>query len=265
MNTLKILLRKPLNILYIGIFFIVMEVIFRLSSIGAIVSGLVKLGDSDILKSLISVLQFVTSKTVIPYVALSILAVSIFGGIFFGVLLSGYLFKVNNGLFGKVTIKKEFVKGIIKHFKKMWFLTARVILISCLFILFLAIAMVPLIVILRAVRLSDQGVVVISTFIGFLTAALLFLGSMYYRIYIIFWYAAAINNRKNAFSEGKKTADKKFWKLVFAMVLFDLVYAAVYITFTYFDDSIYLLFSRWAFNTMFFSYYITHFFAEYKR
>jgi hypothetical protein len=139
------------------------------------------------------------------------------------------------------------------------------------------IASVPAVIITRAASLAKAQMMISAVFIDILTLVIMFFSVMFFRIYVLFWYPAALNLRKKAFWVGKRIADANFWNIVKGMVAFDIVYIAVRLLLVYAGNisgkgevgsqsfSLVVLALKWAFNTLFFSVFAAYIFTLFKQ
>ena len=267
-NAVVSIFRRLELLAYSVIFFILFSLFNRINPVLTIMTGFMDMGDTDLLTNIMTFLQFLLGKDMILYTVLVFVGAAVFIAPFLGLILSGFLYTANNAVSGGIRKKAEFIYGVRNHYVKITIIMVKVILSSLLFLLFLFTATVPLMAIFRTAVFSSPSAVIISLFIGVLTTCVLFLGSMFYRIYIGFWIAGAINNAKKPFANGRKLADKYFWKVVFAFTFFDVVFVVFHTAMMYFEDSIYIFAVKSLFNTLFytlFSLYVLSAYAYYKR
>lgn len=209
----------------------------------------------------------------IIFILLGIIAVSLIAGL----ILSGYLNVLNSSFVDAKREKGTFAKGVQKHFLKISRITFSVILISLLFVMFMLVVSIPAIVITRAAITEKPELLLVSGIFDVITIGIMFFSLMFFRIYILFWYPAAMNFDKKFFAKGKRAADASFWGIVCRFILFDIIIIAFQIALfwanTYFlrlqggfaqvASVVVLLFVNWIFKTVLFSSIISFIFQSF--
>ncbi len=252
-NTISSVFRRPELLAYSGAFFLILAVLHRINPIVPVISGLFKAGDADLIENLMTLLQFITQKDTILYVILFFTASAFIGGPVAAVLLSGFLFTANSAVSGGIRKKSEFIYGLKKYYKKVALVTVKSIFLLFAITVFLMIASVPLMAVLRTAFFSSIMSAVAGVITGILTVFVLLMGSLFCRVYIAFWYSAVINGAARPFAAGKKLADKYFWRVSLGFILFDLIFILFNSGRLYFPDSIYTFAAGCIFNTLFFT------------
>lgn len=259
-----VLIKKPFLIIYISAIVLIAAVINRLSPVLPLLSGFIKAGDADFFQNVISFLQYIVRGGVWPYTLLVIASVSIIASILAGVLLPGWMCIMNFTSSGRGAGIKDYFAGLRENFLRTIIVALKYSLLFFVFALFVMIALVPLMIILRAPIFDRLDVLIVSVFIVFLTVAILYLAIMFFRINTVFWLPALANGSGKPFVTGKKIADRHFWKLSFALFVFDLVVIAIEAVLSYFPDSIYIFFANWIFISIFVSIYSSYIFVAFK-
>jgi len=152
-----------------------------------------------------------------------------------------------------------------KYFIRVSLISARVTVFGFLFIIFMLVASVPSIVISRAAATDKPELLAAAIFVDILTAGIIFFGLMFFRLYMLYWYPAAINNSGKYFSIGKQTVDRKFWSLTGRFVIFDAVYILFQFLFTLIKDPSVNLIVNWLFRTCFFTCFVIYIFYSYRK
>lgn len=264
-NAVAAIIRKPFIVIYMGFIMLILCVLSRINPLFPLIAGFARAADADIFEQVISILQFFMQRDVLPYLIPGIFVFSITAGLAASLFLSGYFYVLNKTV-NKASSKngKEFIRGTRMLFTRMFIISSSAFAALCIFTIFMLVASVPLMIILRAVSIEKPQMLLISVLVMLLTIIVLFLGSMYFRIYIFFWFPAAVCGHKKPFRAGKKAADRYFWKLVFAFLVFDLVFISVMFLFTYFEDNIYLFAAKWLFMTLHATLLSSYVFSAYK-
>lgn len=226
--------------------------------------GINTITKGDIMHSIISALQILSDPSFIPTVVAIIIGISVIGSLIAGLLFSGFFYMLNNALSGKEKVKGEFRSGVKKYFKRVALISIRIILIGFLLVVFLSIATIPAIVITKAATPQKPELIASAVFVNFLTILVLFFGMMFFKIYALFWYPAAINAQGKYFTAGKKAADLNFWRVVGRFIIFDAVFVLVELIFWKLGDSLITFLANWLFMTGFILLYITYVFFMYR-
>lgn len=234
-----------------------------------VVFGLTILKTGNIFGSIMHLIQMVlnnlTNISPISFVFLfiGILAVSLIAGL----VLSGYLNVLNSSFVDLHRERGTFAKGIQKHYLKITRTTFLTIVYSLLFVIFMVVVAVPSIVITSAAITDKPELLLVSGILNFITLAIMIFCVMFFSIYILFWYPAAINFDKKLFAKGKRAADASFWRVVGSLLWFDFLFiviqGALFIANSYLSKSesgfsgvisvVVLLFVNWIFKTVLFA------------
>ncbi len=233
----------------------------------------------NIFDSVMHFIQLVLSNVTIIkpaniiFVLIGLIAVSLIAGLF----LSGYLNVLNSSFIDSKRLKGSFGKGVRKHFVKISRITFAVILFSLLFVVFMLVVSVPSIVITNAAITDKPELMVVSMILDFITVCIMFFSIMFFKIYMLFWYPAALNSDKKFFARGKRAADASFWSIVLRFLLFDIVVillqSVLFIINSYLSKQeggfygalsvLILLFANWIVKTVLFSSIISYVFSKF--
>jgi hypothetical protein len=266
-NAVFIMFRRPFIILFLSIITLVLCAIDYINPFSKILFNYSGIIGGNFFESFVSSLQIILSPSFILAGILIITGLFLIISIAAGLLFSGYFNIINNSLDGKPKFKGEFAYGFRKYFFKVTAISFRVLFIGFILIMFLAVAAIPGVVITRTLILGKTGYLALTILVDIITAGVLFFAVMFFSIYVSFWYPAAINFEKNAYSIGKQTADSYFWPIVGKFLIFDLVYIITMVFLAYGGKlfSVQLVFIvNWVFKTFFFAAFITFIFSSYK-
>jgi hypothetical protein len=234
-----------------------------------VVFGLSILKTGNIFGSIMHLIQMVLNNlpninpVYFVFLFIAIITVSLVASL----ILSGYLNVLNSSFIDSHRVKGTFAKGIQKHYLKITRTTFLTILYSLLFMIFMVVVAVPSIVITSAAITEKPELLTVSGILNFITLAIMFFSIMFFRIYILFWYPAAINFDKKLFAKGKRAADASFWRVVASLLWFDFLFiviqSALFIANSYLSKSesaysgvisvVVLLFVNWIFKTVLFA------------
>jgi len=235
----------------------------------SIFSSFIQLGYSSGIDNIMHLLQMAynlttDSKTFISVLVFFLLFIFLLS-IPSALVLSGFLNAVNNAVYGKKRVKGELVQGVKKYFTRIWPVTLVALLAAILFIIFVFVASVPAMIILKAVFEGRSELIGAAAFVGALTAFVLFFCSIFLRIHLLFWYPAVMGKVKKPFSSVKRLAGEKFWPLTARLLVFDVIYA-FYIMLSMKIRSTFALFIvNWLFISLFFSFFAIYIFVLYKQ
>ncbi|MDD4189494.1 MAG: hypothetical protein PHX37_05355 [Eubacteriales bacterium] len=264
LKAVAVLIKKPFLIIYVSVIVLIAAVVNRLSPVFPLLKGFIETGDADFFQNIITFLQYLVKPDVWPYAILIIAGISAAASILAGVLLPGWMSVMNLSASGMNSGIKDYFAGLRENFLKTVIAALKYTFISFILALFVAIALVPLMIILRAPIFSRLEVLAVSVFIVALTLVILYMAAMFFRINTIFWLPALANGSGMPFMSGKRTADRHFWKLSLAMFIFDLAIIAVETGLSYFPDSIYVFSANWIFLSIAASVYYAYIFVAFK-
>lgn len=221
---IKPIRKKPLLLVILGVvtfLYCYMEYTFLMP----IVFGISNLKTGNAFDSIMHLIQLVLnyipsiSPTIFVYLILSLVAFSMVAGLF----LSGTLNILNSTLIDSDKQKGTFAEGIRKHYLKISWITFLTIVYSVLFTIFIIVVSIPSIVITSASITEKPELLTVAYILDFITIGVLFFSIMFFKIYISFWYPAAINYNKKLFAMGKRAADHSFWGVLIRFLGFDLL------------------------------------------
>lgn len=263
-QALAAIIKKPFLAAYMAAVMLLLCILSRLNPLLPVLSGYERAADADLFEQIISLLQFFLQKDILPYAILGTAVFSLAGGLAAALFFSGYFNVLGNAVRGvSKTVAKDFAKGFKQLFLRMFIASAAVLFVLCFFVLFMLVSSVPLMLIMRDITIERPNVLAVSVLVAVLTAAVLFLGSMYFRIYALFYLPAVAARAEKPFRAGKKAVDRYFWKTVFAFFIFDVAMISAQFLFTYFDDSIYLFTAKWVFYSVYAILLSTYVFSAY--
>jgi len=258
------LVRKPFIILFFGILSLAYLAVNSLNPVLPLLSGLSRITSGNIFDSIISLLQILIEPRIIGMVAVFIFAISFVLAIAGGLLLSGFFNVIYKSLDNLSSTRGQFVSGMKKHFLRISLATFFILFFGLILLVIAAVVSVPAIVITKAVLEGKPDFLLAAVFVDVLTAGVLFLGSMFFRAYMFFWYPAVIEGAKKPFLKSKRMVDRHFWGILARFLVFDLVFAAFSYATSFLDMQILPFFLDWIFGTLFFVTYLTYIFSLYK-
>lgn len=263
-NTLEAAIKRPFAFFATAFMTLIFLFINSYNPLLALVMGFTQITGGDALQSIVSALQVLTDYDIV----FPVLAILLIGGalvsVFFGVLISGIIYILNNFLDGKNKVKNEFMFGVKKNFKKVAFITFKSIVIIVAAAAFLLVACVPSIVITKAAASNKDDLFLLALMLNTVTLFVAFFIVMFIKIYISFWYAAAFNVQSKFFMLGKKAADSNFWTIFLVVMMFDFVFAVIQYLIWIIRKSPAAFFINWIFMTVFFFAYAIYILSAYK-
>ncbi|TYQ15281.1 UNVERIFIED_CONTAM: hypothetical protein Cloal_1715 [Acetivibrio alkalicellulosi] len=189
-----------------------------------IVLGASFIRGGSVLESIIYIIQLVINNFLsVRYLLYGVIAI-IISGLVFGFVFSGTFYTLNNFLLKKAKMKFEFLKGVKLHFLRVSLISVCAILYAVLFVIFMVIVSIPAIVVTIAFIDGDFKLLGVAVAFVIITFIILFFGSMFFRMYVMFWYPSAFSFKGKIFAIGKMAADTFFWKIVVVFMMFDIVF-----------------------------------------
>ncbi len=263
-KALKVLVKKPFAVIYISVLVLAAAVLNRLNPLIPLIAGLNKASEADVFQNVISVLQFIIKPDILKYVILIIAGAVILSALLASALTPGLMNVLNHAVSGKKAGRRVFFEGYSKYFKKILVLSLKVFSLIWLFLIYIAVALVPLMIVLRAPVFNRVNDLIISVVIAIISVLILYFSLIFFRSYLIFWLPALFNGYGKPFIKGKRTVDNYFWKLALAFLIFDIVLLAAAAAFSYFPDNIYLFAAKWLFASIYISYFTSYVFTAFK-
>lgn len=263
-NTLDAAIKRPFAFFATAFMTLIFLYVNSFNPLLGLVLGFTQITGGDALQSIVSALQVLSDADIVfPVLAIFLIGV-VLVSVFFGALISGIFYILNNYLEGKNKVKNEFIQGIKKNFKKVIIITFKSILIIAAVICFLLVACVPSIVITKAAASNKQNLLVLAILLNTVTLFVIFFIVMFIKIYISFWYSAAFNVQSKFFMLGKKAADSNFWTIFLVFMMFDFVFAVIQYLIWIIQKSPAAFFINWIFMTVFFFAYAIYILSAYK-
>ena len=269
MNILKVTIqsaaRRPVIIILPAVLALVFFVLNSYNPVLPVILGISSATGGSFFDGVISALQLIMDPVVIPGIAVFLAGAVIFVSLLAGIILSGYFHILSNTLEGIGKTKSDFKAGIKKYFLKVFFISLKSTLFTGFISGIMIIAAVPAIIITRAAATTRPELMPAAIFVDILTAGVLFFGFMFSRVYLFYWYPAAVKNIKKPFKYAKRLVDGHFWQIVSRFVMFDLVFAVFLSLVLITVSTVFKLFFGWIFITIFttmLAIYIFHSFGE---
>jgi hypothetical protein len=263
-NTVRLIKRRPLALLFMGIVMMVYAIIDSYNPILPIFLGLGSITEGGISEGILSLLQFMIDPDIIPMIILLIFSVSGIGALVLGFVLSGYCYTINNGIAGKKKFKGEFIAGLKKYFLKLTWVSFRVIFIGILLIIFLLVASVPALIITNVADISKPKLLAAAFLMNVITAGVIFFAFMYFRAYMFFWYPAAVNQAERPFTAGIRAANRNFWGITGRFLTFDIFFIVFALILRNIDSSLYRIIATWIFGTFYVVLFSAYIFFAFK-
>lgn len=262
-KTLQIIFKRPFIIVFFGILALGYCAVDSFNPTGILLKyG--TLSSGDIFGSIVFLLQFLLKLIISPKGIAFIAAFLLAAAFIIGFVFSGYFYAVNNALEGRPKVKGEFAEGFKKHFGRIFAMSFLFLLLSFVFAMFIIIAAVPAMVVTNAAFAGKPGLTLTAFLVDLVTLIVLFFSFMFYRIYMSFWYPAAISVGIRAFSVGKRTADSFFWNLVKRFFAIDIIFILFQILSVGIGSSYPALAIKWVFYTLFFAFVVTYVFTLFR-
>lgn len=175
----------------------------------------------------VNIIQFVIDAILVPETAvkliLALVVLIVVGALILAVLLSGYLYILNNAVDGKSKkVGSEFILGVRKYFLRMVTINLWTISAMILFIIYVLIATIPAAIVMDN-ALNGSLSIFAGTILAIITILVIFFSYAFIRQYIAYWYPSALLYDKGHFGIAKKISDNNFWSLLSKLIVFDIV------------------------------------------
>lgn len=225
-ETIRPLVKRPGFTVVVSVFMLVYCWI-EYNFILPLVSGFSYFSSGNVLNSIIHSIQLMFGVIFNGKNILYGLAALVFAALVMGFFMSGSMYSLNRALQEKDLSKGEFIKGVRKYFFRVFWISAKVLLLTFLFLIFVLLVAVPSIVVTNAYINGKEELFTLVLAFDLITPGVLFFAFMFFRIYMLFWYPAAVNLVGKFFSVGKYVADTCFWHMVSRMILFDAAFISL--------------------------------------
>lgn len=257
--TIGTLLKRPFILIFYGIIFsIYYFFIDKINPLFTTIYGLNSMGDSDILGSLVALLQLLFEPEILTKGLLIFGALVLGVSLFVGLVFSGFFNTISSCVEKGVRTKGSFSSGIRKYFAKMFVAMLIVLIGGVLILTILMVASVPAIVVTKAAT-GKASFIIVAVLLDLITVVAVFFGINFYKIYVVFWFPAIFSGKKS-FWLGKQTADSHFWGVLIRLLVLDMIFIASEAIFIRPSDSILFLIANGLFKTIFFSFYTAYIF-----
>lgn len=269
MNIFKISLqaaaKRPIIIIIPAVLSLVFFAVNSYNPLMTVLLGITSATGGTFFDGIISILQLLMDPSVIPvaaiFAAVAVLLLSLGAGLVF----SGYFHIIRNTLQGIDKAKGDFRTGIGKYFLKITVITLKASIIAGIISAVMIVATVPAIIITRAAFVTKPELMAAAVFVDILTAIVLFFAYMFVKIYLLYWYPAAINDISKPFLYAKRLVDRSFFKIILKLLVFDIVLSASVFLYIIIPSSIVELLFGWIFAACFATVlviYVFHSFGE---
>jgi hypothetical protein len=261
----RTVLKRPFIIIFFGILMIFFTALNNYNPLLPIIFGLSNMTGESIFESMVSLLQVILNPGLIPQIILLFIGFALLASLIAGVVFSGYMYIIDKAVGNSEKVAGDFFTGLKKYFLKIFLTTLKVVLVSFFLVIFMMIVCVPAIVVTRVAMTDKPELLAAAIFIDFLTAAVLFFGLMFSRIYIFFWYPAIFKNETKPFTAGKRFVDGNFWSILGRLLVFDIVFVVFqYIIFVTGNSALKFIIS-WIFGTVFIVTLIIYIFSFFNK
>jgi len=188
--------------------------------------GLSALGQESGLSGLVSLLQLLlnllTDTRLLLYTVLALAVILLAASAFTGLILSGCFNSIKHVLEESQEIRGDFIDGVRKYFFRIFLVSIKSFSLTFFLMLSVSVICVPALVVSKAAFSGRNELLAMAVFLDVITAGVVYIGFMFFRIYIFFWYPAAISHEKKPFAMAKQAADKGFWKVAGGILTFDM-------------------------------------------
>ena len=263
-NAVNGLAKRPFVILYACFVAFLYGVVDYYNPVTSILFRLNALGKSDFFQNAVSILQFLSDPQMVPKFLVLFACVAIIGGAFAGLFLSGGFYIIRNLLEGREKEKREFLTGLKKQFLRVFLISVRVIFVGLVFLVIILIAAIPAMVLTRTAAEGRADILAAAILVDLLTAGVLYFSVIFFSLYSLFWYPAALAGFKKPFVAGKQTADRSFWRSAGLVSIYIVIFIGFNLLFSLSRSVLLTFLGQWAFRTVFFTFFITSIFAAFR-
>ncbi|MEI6602026.1 MAG: hypothetical protein WCL54_00905 [Clostridia bacterium] len=202
-----------------------------------------------------------------------ILLMTIGGMLLFSIVLgailalgfSGYFNAVYYAMDKKKSNKHSFIEGIKKYFLRMWKINFIFLLLTICTFVVASVAAVPAVTFLKTDGFHEWGIL-----LTIVTILVLFFTTLYYVIYVSFWYPAVYAVEAKPFQYSKKLVDGNFLGILLRIIFIGIFFCLCNFLFSQLVNSLKEPFDiggvvlQWIFNTLFFAFATTYVFALFR-
>ena len=255
MNIIKITynaaIRRPIIIILPAVLVFILSVINSYSPLMPILLGISNATGAGFFEGIVAVLQLILDRQIIAGAAFLAAGAVLLVSLVSAIVLSGYFPIVANTLEGRGKTGGDFLEGVRKYFFRLFTITLRASLTAGLLVMVMVVAAVPAIIITRAAAVTKPELMPAAVFVDILTGMVLFFGYTFCKIYLLYWFPAAVKGLDRPFRLAKSLVDRNFFKLLARLLIFDIVLAAITILAFIIPVTIVKLLFGWVFTTAF--------------
>ncbi len=266
-SSIGVILKRPIVFIYMSVIVGVFCIVEYFNPITDIIQSLGKLGGGNIFDNFFTIIYSLVNALAYPKMFLILAALIFVLSILSGLLMSGYLFAVNNTIEKRKRTSHELIQGIKKYFFKMFFLSFFTMIIAVIFLIAVLVSLVPAFYLTQNMLAGNYlipGYAIIL--IDLISAFVLFVTVMFFEVYVSFMFPSLYSGEKKPYKFGKAVAKRAFSKMIMPLIVFDVVLVAFQIFLSYFDNKIIVIaVINWIFKSFYVSVFISYIFAEYKR
>lgn len=267
-TTVRAVIKRPFIIILPAIVMLLWSAINAYNPILPVITGIASITGGTALDSLVYVIQLLMDPSIFPVILILFAAGTLLASLIAGLVLSGYFNVIASVLEGKSGGRGIFREGLKRYFSRYFFISLRAVPFMGLLAAFMLVSSIPAIIVTKAVTADKPELLLAAVFVDILTIAVLFFGFIFSRIYIFFWYPAAMKAVKRPFTFGKRVADGHFWGIVLRILIFDLMFIAFYYIISTVGGALIQQLLAWLFDTAFFttlSVYVLNAFREFSK
>jgi hypothetical protein len=179
--------------------------------------------------------KYLSSFRNLLVIMLSLIVFAIISGLITGLLFSGYFHILNKALNSYKPKKTDYLIGLRKNFFGIFKVISISVVLFGIVVSMISFIFVPSVVTLNALLAGKAELFFILVLFMIVTIFVLFFSFTFFRIYILYWLPAAVSYKKKSFRAGRYVVDNNFWKSMFAIFVFDIIFIfSRYVYFTSF-------------------------------
>lgn len=217
-NSIASIKRRPIIIVFLTVFVLLFCILEQFNpftkGIGTL-GSLLKIDYLDNMVRLSNAIKDVAKNAYILAIAVLVAILSIFAiSCIIGVLFSGYYHHFYLSLMDRKSKKGDYVSGINKHFLKISMLTAVVLILSAVFVIFLLFSIVPAVSIVKAFLHGSSEVFFPMLMVIILTCFVVYFSVVFFSMYASYLFPSLIAFKKGGTLVSFRMVNGYCWYLM---------------------------------------------------
>lgn len=279
-SAFKSIIRRPILIWFIALVLFPFSFLTSSFSLLRYISGEQGLGSLNIFDTYLLILQlavkYLSSFRYMLLIILSLIVFAILSGLVTGIFFSGYFHILHKSLNSYKPKKNDYFIGLKKNFFGIFKVVCVSVVLLGIVISLISFIFVPSVVTLNALLAGKAELFFILVLFMIVTVFVLFFSFTFFRIYMLYWLPATVSYKKKSFRAGRYVVDNNFWRSMFAIFIFDIIF--IFSRYIYFNAFINIntaeilnkaaqtrmMILNWLFLTVYLYMYIHYLFYSFK-